>query len=177
MYAQQIRCSQDNRRRFVVVYYKLHGLSTESPWEPPHGVPSDLDNGYKYALEACSHVSLTGITIEHLTMTSCQAIVVGGDGKTAHITDVVVPEPAEGWLLVRVKAVAINPTDWKHVAKGWAPVGSRVGCDYAGVVEKIGLGDTAGFSVGDPVAGFTHGWYVTLCQRCLSFVLMICLIQ
>lgn len=90
-------------------------------------------------------------------MTSCKAIIENDDGKTARISDVLVPEPQPGWLLVKVKAVAINPTDWRHVAEGWTPPGSRIGCDYSGIVEKVGAGDVAGFSVGDPIAGFTHG--------------------
>lgn len=74
----------------------------------------------------------------------------------AAVREVLLPKVRPGWLLVRVKAVAINPTDWKHVGWGAADVGCRVGCDYAGIVEEIGE-DVTNFKPGDRVTGWIHG--------------------
>ena len=41
-------------------------------------------------------------------------------------------------LLIRVTHTAQNPTDWKHVHFGLAQPGSIVGCDFAGIVVKVG---------------------------------------
>jgi len=53
-----------------------------------------------------------------------------------------------------VHAVALNPTDWKHL-RAIKPGGS-VGSDFGGVVSQ-GAGD---FKPGDRVAGFTRGGYL-----------------
>ncbi|KAM3427391.1 hypothetical protein MY4824_009477 [Beauveria thailandica] len=76
--------------------------------------------------------------------------------RRAAVRDVLLPKVLPGWLLVRVKAVAINPTDWKHVAWGGADIGCRVGCDYAGVVEEVG-DNVDGWKKGDRIAGWVHG--------------------
>ncbi len=41
-------------------------------------------------------------------------------------------------LLIKVTHVAQNPTDWKHVHFGLAKPGSIVGCDFSGIVVKVG---------------------------------------
>ncbi|KAK5637446.1 hypothetical protein RRF57_013161 [Xylaria bambusicola] len=84
-----------------------------------------------------------------------KAIVVTSLG-TATVEDVFMPIVRDDWVLVKVKAVALNPTDWKHVALRGADVGCRVGCDYAGVVEQIGSKVTK-FKIGDRIAGWVHG--------------------
>lgn len=87
-------------------------------------------------------------------MASMKAIAVI-EGRKAVITDVPVPHGRDGWVLVKVKAVAINPTDWKHIDHGHADPGALIGCDYAGVVEKVGA--NVAFEKGDRIAGFVHG--------------------
>lgn len=62
---------------------------------------------------------------------------------------------AKNWLLVKTKAVALNPTDWKAIASRPSP-GSIAGCDYAGIVEEVGK-DVTDVKVGDRVAGFVRG--------------------
>ena len=73
------------------------------------------------------------------------------------LADVAVPKPAPGQVLVRVRAAAINPIDWKmregHVKflTGWRmPQGQ--GVEFAGVVEQVGRGVTS-LAVGDQVFG------------------------
>jgi len=53
-------------------------------------------------------------------------------------------------------AVALNPTDWKHIYKMPSP-GSIIGCDYAGIVEEVGADVTSKVKKGDRIAGVAHG--------------------
>ncbi|ETN43650.1 uncharacterized protein HMPREF1541_02809 [Cyphellophora europaea CBS 101466] len=79
-------------------------------------------------------------------------------GKTARVVlDRPVPTPRPDQLLVKVKAAALNPTDWKHIFRGMASDGGLSGCDYAGVVVKVGDQVTKSFKEGDRVAGVAHG--------------------
>jgi NADPH:quinone reductase-like Zn-dependent oxidoreductase len=95
-------------------------------------------------------------------MVANRAINILAQGQ-ARIQDVPVPElPTEEYILVKVTAVALNPTDWKHVAQadGIQCVGTRVGCDYAGIVEKVGSKVTKAFKKGDRICGPANGSYV-----------------
>ncbi|KAJ2967359.1 hypothetical protein NQ176_g9697 [Zarea fungicola] len=59
------------------------------------------------------------------------------EGRGATLKDVPVPTIDEGDILVKVTAVALNPTDFKHI-DGGSPDGVVSGCDFAGVVAQIG---------------------------------------
>lgn len=63
-----------------------------------------------------------------------------------------------GYVLVKTKAVALNPTDWKAIydPSGFA-AGTRPGVDFAGVVEEIGPDVKRGFQKGDRVCGIAFG--------------------
>ena len=87
------------------------------------------------------------------------------------VADVPVPEPAQGEVLVKVKAAAINPGEAK-IREGlfhalWpATFPSGEGSDLAGIVTKIGIG-VEGVTAGDEVIGFTdrrasHAEYVVV---------------
>ncbi|KAI0483727.1 putative alcohol dehydrogenase [Xylaria cf. heliscus] len=76
--------------------------------------------------------------------------------REAAVREVLLPIVRPGWVLVKVKAVALNPTDWKHVAWGGADIGCRVGCDYAGIVEEVG-DKVTNFKKGDRITGWIHG--------------------
>lgn len=84
-----------------------------------------------------------------------KALVVVSD-KIAGIQDVPMPQVRDEWVLVKVKAVALNPADHKGIDYGGANVGSRLGCDYAGVVEEVGSAVTK-FKKGDRIAGAVRG--------------------
>lgn len=84
-----------------------------------------------------------------------QAIKVVEAGK-AEVQTVPLPKLRPSYILVKVAAVALNPTDWKHIHYLSKP-GATVGCDFAGTVEEIGSEVTKSFKKGDRVAGFTHG--------------------
>jgi NADPH:quinone reductase-like Zn-dependent oxidoreductase len=89
------------------------------------------------------------------TNMSNHAIVIKQAGE-AELRAVAVPRLRDDYINVRVHAVALNPTDWKHVDYLATP-GARVGCDYAGHVEEVGKKVTKNFKKGDRVCGFSHG--------------------
>ncbi|OLN96043.1 Zinc-type alcohol dehydrogenase-like protein C2E1P3.01-like protein 2 [Colletotrichum chlorophyti] len=80
-----------------------------------------------------------------------RALVTQGD-KTAKVQEVSVPQPDAGEILVKVSAVAQNPTDWK--ATSASPVGRTVGCDFAGTVANP---NGSSLEQGQRVAGFVMG--------------------
>lgn len=86
---------------------------------------------------------------------SNHAIVIKQAGE-AELREVSIPKLRGDYINVRVHAVALNPTDWKHVDYMATP-GARVGCDYAGVVDEVGKQVTKSFKKGDRVSGFSHG--------------------
>ncbi|KAE8548387.1 hypothetical protein EYB25_008765 [Talaromyces marneffei] len=61
--------------------------------------------------------------------------------------------PSEQYVLVRVLAVALNPTDFKMVQH--FPIGDNLaGCDFCGIIEACGSNDTANqFPIGTRVCG------------------------
>ncbi|KAH6856972.1 chaperonin 10-like protein [Chaetomium sp. MPI-CAGE-AT-0009] len=85
-----------------------------------------------------------------------KAVVITGR-ETAEVKTVPLPTLPDDYILVRTTAVALNPTDWKHVDFASNVVGARVGCDYAGVVEQVGPKVTKPFAKGDRVCGLVHG--------------------
>lgn len=91
--------------------------------------------------------------------TTTRALVVRGKGDIALDESVATPKLRDDYVLVRTTAVALNPTDWKTADNmmGGDPTGTRVGCDYAGVVVAVGAGVTQPFKVGDRIAGGAHG--------------------
>jgi NADPH:quinone reductase-like Zn-dependent oxidoreductase len=88
-----------------------------------------------------------------------RAIAMTSPKGPAEIQTVPLPTLRDDYMLVRVTAVAINPTDWKSAAGAWPSDmdGCRLGCDYAGVVEAVGPKVTKSFRPGDRVAGMAHG--------------------
>ncbi|KEF54421.1 uncharacterized protein A1O9_09588 [Exophiala aquamarina CBS 119918] len=75
---------------------------------------------------------------------------------TPELVEASVPSLRDDYILVKVKAVALNPTDILHIDY-FAPVGACVGCDYAGIVEEVGTKVTKPFKKGDRIAGVAHG--------------------
>lgn len=83
-----------------------------------------------------------------------KAIVITKPG-TAEVKTVSLPKLRDDYILVRTTALALNPTDWKHIQGN--SVGVRVGCDYAGIVEAVGSKVTKPFAKGDRICGMVHG--------------------
>jgi NADPH:quinone reductase-like Zn-dependent oxidoreductase len=99
-----------------------------------------------------------------------------GPPDVLKVEDVEKPTPGDDQLLVRVRAAAINPVDW-HYMRGTPyimrldaglrkPEVTRLGVDYAGIVEAVGRNVTQ-FKPGDEVFGGRNGAlaeYVTVLE-------------
>ncbi|UNI21205.1 hypothetical protein JDV02_007215 [Purpureocillium takamizusanense] len=89
--------------------------------------------------------------------TTQKAVVIQGPGVAKLVTDRPIPRLRDDYILVKTAAVALNPTDWKHIQSRVRRAGPLVGCDYAGVVERVGPKVTKGFRPGDRICGMAHG--------------------
>lgn len=92
-------------------------------------------------------------------MSPNQALKVISAGD-AQVVDEPIPElPADDYILVKTTVVAVNPTDYMHAdfAQLVPCIGSRLGCDYAGIVEEVGPGVTKDFKKGDRICGPVNG--------------------
>jgi NADPH:quinone reductase-like Zn-dependent oxidoreductase len=85
-------------------------------------------------------------------------------GEPLALVELPTPEPRKGELRVAVKAIGVNPVDWKMRESGPLRLAARllgpplpvvVGVDFAGIVDAVGPG-VAGVRVGDRVAGGTN---------------------
>lgn len=103
-----------------------------------------------------------------------KAIITHSYGDPDQLTWTDRPDPKVGpdSVLVRVKAVGVNPVDWKVLAGHLDPLMNVhfpliPGWDVAGVVERTGL-DATEFAVGDEVVGYVrkdevqHGTFAEL---------------
>jgi NADPH:quinone reductase-like Zn-dependent oxidoreductase len=76
-----------------------------------------------------------------------------GGPEVLRVVDVEEPHAGPGQIRVAVKAVGVNPVDWKgRSGRFKAPLPATTGSDVAGVVDEIGEGVTA-VSIGDEVFG------------------------
>jgi NADPH:quinone reductase-like Zn-dependent oxidoreductase len=94
-----------------------------------------------------------------------------GPPSVVQVSDVPRPVPAEGEVLVRVEASAVNTSDWRIRAAAfpgitalpgrllyglWRPRNTRLGSEFAGVIASVGPRVTR-FQPGDRVFGMTTG--------------------
>jgi len=80
-----------------------------------------------------------------------------GDESVLNLTEVERPVPKADEVLIRVRAAAVNPADWK-IRDGMGEMfGLKppmvLGCEIAGTVETVGT-EVRGFKPGDDVYGF-----------------------
>jgi len=87
-----------------------------------------------------------------------KAITTLGNGST-QLSEVPVPQPSAGQVLVRVHAATVNPIDTVLAAGVFHQIGAithdqpiGLGWDLAGTVEAVGAG-VGGFAPGDRVSG------------------------
>lgn len=91
-------------------------------------------------------------------MSQKAAVVIENPTKGNYIKVDTIPitEPRDDQILIKAKAYALNPTDWKHIISRTSEPGAIAGSDAAGVVEKVGK-NVKGFAVGDHASTFMHG--------------------
>lgn len=91
-------------------------------------------------------------------MSTQKSIIVGPDATPKIVTDRLLPTTRDDCLLVHVKAVSLNPADWKSPALNPPSTGSGLGCDFAGIVKAIPDGKAQKtYKIGDRICGFSHG--------------------
>jgi NADPH:quinone reductase-like Zn-dependent oxidoreductase len=92
----------------------------------------------------------------HNNMHSTNAGIIRVGTGEAELKPIPIPKLQDDYILVKVVAVALNPTDWTTL-EAPGDNGSLVGCDYAGIVEAVGPAVKRDFKKGDRIAGFGHG--------------------
>ncbi|GBG34646.1 Alcohol dehydrogenase 1 [Hondaea fermentalgiana] len=85
-----------------------------------------------------------------------KAVIMHGVGGRKFVDDKAKPVIKEGQILVRVKAAAVNPVDYKLQKAALFMPGKVMAVDCAGVVEEVGAKVT-GFAKGDRVFGTAAG--------------------
>jgi NADPH:quinone reductase-like Zn-dependent oxidoreductase len=88
-----------------------------------------------------------------------------GNEEVLELAEVERPQPGENQLLVKVRAAAVNPVDWK-IRDGLGDMfGLKppliLGCEVAGTVEAVGSAgsiDVSDFVAGDEVYGFLSAY-------------------
>lgn len=90
---------------------------------------------------------------------SMRAIVIDRFGGPEQLreTELPVPEPKPGEIRVRIRAISVNPVDWK-MRKGAQsqPLPLVLGRDVAGEIDALGAG-VRGVELGEPVFGALLG--------------------
>ncbi|KAK1084124.1 hypothetical protein LTR33_002844 [Friedmanniomyces endolithicus] len=89
------------------------------------------------------------------TPSTMKAIII--NGNKAKVTEVSVPKLRPTYLLAKVEAIALNPTDWKHISGKRAGENCISGCDFAGTVVEVGSDVSKSLKPGDRIAATTHG--------------------
>jgi NADPH:quinone reductase-like Zn-dependent oxidoreductase len=91
-------------------------------------------------------------------MATQRAVISDGPGVAKVASGHGIAPLRPDYMLVKVKAVALNPTDWKALDSEPNTKGCVLGVDYAGVVERVADGDTTKkWTKGDRVTGTVHG--------------------
>ncbi|RCK62893.1 hypothetical protein Cantr_09087 [Candida viswanathii] len=74
----------------------------------------------------------------------------------AEVKDIPKPSIQDDQILIKAKAYAINPTDWKHIVYKLSKPGDVIGSDVSGTIEEVGSKVT-NFKKGDVVSSFVMG--------------------
>lgn len=111
------------------------------------------------------NVKSTPLSPAHRTFTmasqapkTMKAIVIN-ENKAKVASDVPVPKLRPTYVLARVDSIALNPTDWKHIAGKRAAAGCISGCDFSGTVVEVGADVTKSLKPGDRIAATTQYVY------------------
>src|SRR3954469_10619426 len=100
-----------------------------------------------------------------------QAVVIRETGgpEVLRLEEVEPPSPADGEVLIRVRAASVNPVDWKY-RRGLAqkPLPAVLGNDFSGTVEAS---RAEGYAEGDDVVGMAaSGGYAQLATASASVI-------
>ncbi|KAM3422174.1 hypothetical protein BST61_g2543 [Cercospora zeina] len=67
------------------------------------------------------------------------------NGNKAQVSEINLPKVRPTYLLAKVEAIALNPTDWKHINGKRAADNGLSGCDFSGTVVEVGSDVTKQF--------------------------------
>ncbi|KAL8787623.1 MAG: hypothetical protein Q9195_007669 [Heterodermia aff. obscurata] len=84
------------------------------------------------------------------------ALVASGPGQLRLVSDKGIPRLESDQILIKTKAVALNPADWKLLDFSTTP-GAVSGCEFAGIVLEVGDKVRKAFRAGDRVCGMIFG--------------------
>jgi NADPH:quinone reductase-like Zn-dependent oxidoreductase len=70
----------------------------------------------------------------------------------AALSEIPIPEPGPHQVLIKVKAMGVNPVDWKAIGRGMFNFPYVIGTDVSGIIEKVGS-ETEKYKAGDEVIG------------------------
>jgi NADPH:quinone reductase-like Zn-dependent oxidoreductase len=84
-----------------------------------------------------------------------RALKAHGAGTASIVSNAQIPSLRPDYILVKTIAVALNPTDWKHI--GFVDSPATIGCDFAGIVDDVGKEVSLPWKKGDRICGFVHG--------------------
>lgn len=117
-------------------------------------------NSMIFKREPLAHIHVVFAEMEQSKLSTMKALILESPGDTFRVAEIPRPSPAEGEVLVRIKASGVNPLDTKirsgNAAHARHPVPAILGIDMAGVVEAVGAG-VKGLRRGDEVYGMTGG--------------------
>lgn len=102
----------------------------------------------------CAALGVCLVTTAAFAAGTMRAGVIS-DG-TIKIESLPIPEPGAGQVRVKVRAVSVNPVDWKIAARVAPGTKQIAGRDMSGVIDAVGEG-TAPFKVGDEIIGVAAG--------------------
>ncbi|KAF4636864.1 hypothetical protein G7Y89_g1215 [Cudoniella acicularis] len=85
-----------------------------------------------------------------------EGLVAVSPGVLRLAEDIETPQIETDEILVKVEAVALNPSDWKTIDISCTP-GAVSGGDFAGIIVKIGRHVQKSFNVGDRVCSVVFG--------------------
>lgn len=83
-----------------------------------------------------------------------------GDINSLEITEINEPRPSSNEVVVKIRAISLNPVDLKKMSGGFKLITNvkkfpkTMGCDFSGEIIEIGK-DVGAFKVGDNVFGMT----------------------
>lgn len=82
-----------------------------------------------------------------------KAVIANKKGiENIEIKDISVPKIQQNEVLIKIKAIGVNPVDWKGLESGEFGDSYILGTDISGVIEKIG-NEVTGFKIGDAIIG------------------------
>lgn len=86
-----------------------------------------------------------------------KALVLDARRRTGTVRSIAKPTLSAGEVLIKVKAIALNPVDALYTAHPLGTTGRVLGSDFAGTIDAVGPSVSSNIKPGARVAGFVQG--------------------